>query len=277
MQGHASLTAKGAATHRAVHQLLEGGEIFSDPLAVAILGEDPEAILREAQENPERRILRLFIAARSRFAEERLAAAVAHGVRQLVVLGAGLDTFGLRNPHREKGLNVFEVDHPATQAWKRERIEAAAPSKPQSLCFVSVDFERQSFFEELAKAGFDRQAPTFVMWLGVVPYLTREAIIATLAALACASAEVVFNYGEPLEAFSGARRAYMEAFHARVAALGEPFLSRFRPAEMAALLGEAGFRRLEDFGPHEMAVYLGAAAPPAPGTPGGHVVYASSG
>jgi methyltransferase (TIGR00027 family) len=147
MQGHASLTAKGAATHRAVHQLLEGGEIFSDPLAVAILGEDPEAILREAQENPERRILRLFIAARSRFAEERLAAAVAHGVRQLVVLGAGLDTFGLRNPHREKGLNVFEVDHPATQAWKRERIEAAAPSKPQSLCFVSVDFERQSFFE----------------------------------------------------------------------------------------------------------------------------------
>jgi methyltransferase (TIGR00027 family) len=273
MQRHASLTAKGAATHRAVHQLLERGEIFSDPLAIAILGEDPETIVREAQENPDRRILRLFIAARSRFAEERLSAAVALGVRQLVVLGAGLDTFALRNPHREKGLKVFEVDHPATQAWKRERIAAAATLKPQSLTFVPVDFERQSFLDELAKAGFDCRAPTFVTWLGVAPYLTREAIVATLAALARASAEVVFDYGEPLEAFSGARRAYMEAFHARVAALGEPLLSRFRPTEMAALLNGAGFTHFEDFGPHEMAAYLGAASPP-PGTPGGHVVYA---
>jgi methyltransferase (TIGR00027 family) len=274
MHGQASLTAKGAATHRAVHQLLESGEIFNDPLAVAILGEAPETIIREAQENPDRRAMRLFIAARSRFAEARLAEAVTRGLRQLVVLGAGLDTFGLRNPHRQAGLRVFEVDHPATQAWKRARIEATSPDEPPSLNFVAVDFERQSFLDELLKAGFDRDAPAFVMWLGVVPYLTREAIVTTLTALARMSAEVVFDYGEPLEAFSSARRLYMEAFFARVAALGEPLLSRFRPAEMAALLREAGFARIEDFGPHEMALYLGAPSPPPAGTPGGHVVHA---
>ena len=274
MQGQASLTAKGAATHRAVHQLLEGGSIFSDPLAVAILGEAPETIIREAQENPDRRTMRLFIATRRRLAEERLAEAVARGVRQLVVLGAGLDTFGLRNPHRQAGLTVFEVDHPATQAWKRTRVEATSADEPPSLNYVAVDFERQSFLDELVTAGFDRHAPAFVMWLGVVPYLTREAIVATLTSLARISAEVVFDYGEPLEAFSGARRLYMEAFFARVAALGEPLLSRFRPAEMAALLGEAGFERIEDFGPHEMALYLGAPSLPPAGTPGGHVVHA---
>jgi methyltransferase (TIGR00027 family) len=276
MQGKASLTAKGAATHRAVHQLLDGGVVFRDPLAVAILGEDPEAIVREAQENPERRTMRLFIAARSRLAEEWLAEAVSRGVRQLVVLGAGLDTFGLRNPHRALGLQVFEVDHPATQAWKRERIDAAATSKSEALRFVAVDFERQFFVDELVKAGFDSRAPAFVMWLGVVPYLTREAIIATLAALAGMGAEVVFDYGEPPEAFEGPRRAYMEAFRARVAALGEPILSSFRPAELATLLSEANFAGYDDHGPHELARYLGAPSPPPPGTPGGHVVHAMS-
>ncbi|HLJ71548.1 MAG TPA: SAM-dependent methyltransferase [Roseiarcus sp.] len=276
MQAQASLTAKGAATHRAVHQLLEGGRIFSDPLAVAILGEDPDALRREAEDDPARRFMRLFIAARSRLAEDRLAEAVARHVRQLVVLGAGLDTFGLRNPHRAKGLKVFEVDHPATQAWKRERIAAAMTGEPPALSFVAVDFEKQSFIDELAKAGFDRQAPAFFIWLGVTPYLTRDAIVSTLTAVARASAEIVFDYGEPLDAFSGARRAAMEAFQARVAAIGEPLLSRFRPADMAALLRETGFAHFDDFGPHEMAAYLGAPSPPPAGTPGGHVVHARS-
>jgi methyltransferase (TIGR00027 family) len=277
MRGEASLTAKGAATHRAVHQLLEGGHIFKDPFAVSILGEDPDAITREAEENPDRRVMRHFVVARSRFAEQRLSEAVARGIRQLVVLGAGLDTFGLRNPHRATGLKVFEVDHPATQAWKRQRLGAFAAAESQAITFVSVDFERQSFIDELVKAGFDQASPAFVMWLGVVPYLTREAIAATLSSLGRLGAEVVFDYGEPLEAFSGARRAYMEAFIAKVAALGEPLLSRFRPSEVSALLTQSGFTEIDDFGPHEMGVYLGAPSPPTFGTPGGHVVHARSG
>jgi methyltransferase (TIGR00027 family) len=275
MQGQASLTAKGAATHRAVHQLLEKGAIFRDPLAVAILGEDPEAIVREAVENPERRFMRQFVAARSRYAEDRLAEAAARGLRQTVVLGAGLDTFGLRNPHRGAGLRVFEVDHPKTQEWKRARIGAAGLDA-EAVAFASVDFERQNFLDELAKVGFDRSASAFFLWLGVVPYLTREAILATLATLALAPTEVVFDYGEPLESFQGSRRAYMEQFRARVASLGEPVLSAFQPSEMAHLLRQTGFERFADLGPHELALYLGSMSPPVPGAPGGHVVHAAS-
>ena len=270
------MTAKGAATHRAVHQLLENGAIFRDPLAIAILGEDPEAIAKEAAENPERRFMRLFVAARSRYAEEQLMKAVAGGLRQAVVLGAGLDTFGLRNPHHAAGLRVFEVDHPRTQEWKRARISAAGLSA-KAIAFASVDFERQSFLDELAKVGFDRSAPSFFLWLGVVPYLSQGAVSSTLAALAGLPTEVVFDYGEPVESFEGTRRAYMEQFRARVAALGEPVLSAFRPTEMARLLCEAGFERFEDLGPHELGVYLGRNPPPARDTPGGHVVHAVSG
>ena len=121
--GQPSQTAQRAAAHRAAHQLLEHGRIFHDPLAVQILGESPGTIAREAAANPERRGMRLFIAARARFAESAVAAAVQRGVRQLVVLGAGLDTFAYRNPHAD--LRVFEVDHPATQAWKRQRLAEA--------------------------------------------------------------------------------------------------------------------------------------------------------
>jgi methyltransferase (TIGR00027 family) len=118
--GQPSRTALGAATNRAVHQLVDRGFIFADPLAVRILGIDPGSIDREAESEPTRRRLRMFIAVRARFAEDALSAAVARGIGQLVVLGAGLDTYAYRGGLRER-LRIFEVDHPATQAWKRER------------------------------------------------------------------------------------------------------------------------------------------------------------
>ena len=122
--GKPSRTALAAARHRAAHQLLEYGRIFADPLALRILGEDADAIAREAAENPSARRMRIFIAARTRFAEDALAAAVERGVRQLVVLGAGLDTYAWRGGMRER-VRIFEVDHPATQAWKRQRLAEA--------------------------------------------------------------------------------------------------------------------------------------------------------
>jgi methyltransferase (TIGR00027 family) len=168
--GQPSLTARGAAGHRAAHQLLEDGRIFRDPLAVRILGGDPDEIAREAEAAPSRRPMRLFIAVRTRFAEDALAAAAERGARQLVVLGAGLDTFAHRNPHEGAGLRVFEVDHPATQAWKRARLAEAGLAAPPSLTFAPVDFERQTLADGLAAAGFDPAAPSFFTWLGVVPY-----------------------------------------------------------------------------------------------------------
>ena len=169
--GQPSRTALGAATHRALHQVLEGGRVFADPLAARILGKDLEAAIREAEGDPLRRALRLFIAVRTRFAEDALMAAMARGVRQLVVLGAGLDTFAYRAGQVE-GLRIFEVDHPATQAWKRQRLSEAGIEVPPALTFAPVDFERETLGEGLAAAGFDPSRPAFFTWLGVVPYLS---------------------------------------------------------------------------------------------------------
>ena len=145
--GQPSRTALGAAAYRAVHQTLEGGVIFADPFAMQILDDDARAGLPGTAGDPANRPMRLFIAARSRFSEDTMTACVARGVRQIVILGAGLDTFSLRNPHAGQGVRVFEVDYPATQTWKRERLKQAGLAVPTSLTFAPVDFERRSLAE----------------------------------------------------------------------------------------------------------------------------------
>src|SRR4051794_19454026 len=242
-----SLTARRAAAHRVAHQVLEGGAVFADPLAAAILGEDPAAVAAAPRADPGGRGLRLFIAARSRVAEDALGAAVARGVRQAVVLGAGLDTLALRDPHPGTGLRIFEVDHPATQAWKRERLAQAGLEWPATLTFVPVDFERERLAAALRAAGFRDDRPAFFVWLGVVPYLTREAITSTLGAIAAVpGAEVVFDYAEPEDRLAPEGRAPAAALAERVAAAGEPLVSRLDPAELDRALRGLGFAEVED-------------------------------
>jgi len=246
--GQHSLTARGAAGHRAAHQLLEGGAVFPDPLARKILGEEASREADARAVEPGRRPLRLLIAARSRFAEAALASAVERGVRQAVALGAGLDTFALRNPHARLGLRVFEVDHPATQAWKRARLAEESLETPQLLTFVPVDFQCEDLGQRLADCGFDAKKPAFFFWLGVLAYLPREAIFATLRFIASLDdAEVVFDYYEPVETYPRERRQAAQALAARVAALGEPLLSYFDSEALAAELRAQGFSELEDF------------------------------
>jgi methyltransferase (TIGR00027 family) len=271
--GGPSITARRAAAHRAAHQTLEGGRIFADPLAPRLLGEAPEAVLGANLQGPAGRGMRLFIAARSRFAEDALAAAVDRGVRQYVVLGAGLDTFALRNPHVAAGLQTFEVDHPATQAWKRERLAQAGIAAPPTLTFAPVDFERQTLAEGLAAAGFDASRAAFFSWLGVVPYLTLDAVLATLGFIAARpGGEVVFDYGEPPSARAPEQRALHEQRAARVAALGEPWLTYFNPSDLARDLGALGLSEIEDLGPGEMSSrYFSGLRHDGPG---GHVVRA---
>ena len=271
--GRPSVTARAAAMQRAVHQVLEGGRIFTDPLAVRVLGEDPDVLIREVSARPGSGLLRLFCAARSRFAEDSLAAAVATGTRQLVVLGAGLDTFAHRNPH--DGLAVFEVDHPATQAWKRTRLAEAGLAHPSSLTFVPVDFERERLAGGLAAAGFDPGAPAFFTWLGVVPYLTRDAIAGTLRYLAglAGGSQVVFDYADPPASLPVRQRLAHEIRARRVASVGEPWRSYFTPDDIAADLRGMGFTDIEDLGPVDIGVrYVGL--PPGPARPGGHLIRA---
>jgi len=271
-----SRTALGAAGYRAAHQVLEGGKVFTDPLACAILGREADAIIAGLSADPAHQPMRIFMAARSRFAEDCLGAAVSRGVRQAVVLGAGFDTFSLRNPYSELGLRVFEVDHPSTQAWKLKRLAEAGLAVPASLSFAAVDFESQGLSPGLLAAGFKPDRPAFFTWLGVVPYLEREAIAATLGYISSVpGAEVVFDYSEPLENYPLERRAGVAALGAYVAEIGEPWLSHFDPAEISQNLREHGFQDLEDLGLAEISVrYLGAPAAETTSHPGPHVIRA---
>lgn len=266
-----SRTALRVARLRALHQFSPQAELFRDPYALAILGEAAPDIAELEQEDEHSRRMRLFVAARARLAEDWLATAVRRGVRQIVVLGAGLDTFSLRNPH--PGVTVFEVDHPATQAWKRQRIAEAGLAEPSGASFVPVNFERQRLPEELAAAGLNPAEPSFFIWLGVVPYLTREAIFATLSYIArVPGSEVVFDYGEPAESRDTAGQAALAFYAARVAAIGEPWISFFIPSELAKSLAGLGFDEIEDLKSGDIAARFGRS--PSRGTSGGHILRA---
>ncbi len=243
--GLPSRTARGAAAHRAAHQVLEGGRIFTDPFAFTLLDADAGDIVTEAANDPSRRNMRLFIASRSRLAEDALSAAVLRGVHQAVFLGAGLDTFALRNPY--VGLVVFEVDHPATQAWKRGRFKQAGLQFPGSLKFAPTDFETQNIADGLLAAGFQKNQPAIFVWLGVVMYLSRNAIFGTLDFVSDVPAsEVVFDYLEPLDNYPSDRRASLSGFAARTAESGEPWISNFDPEELSRELRHRGFDEIED-------------------------------
>lgn len=247
-----SRTAFAAAAHRAAHQVFEEGRMFSDPLALRILGLDVETVKQEMAD-PSRRGMRLFIAARTRFAEMKLAEAIAQrGVSQLVVLGAGLDTFAYRSPLAGK-LAMFEVDFPATQAWKKRRLEETGIAAPGNLVYAPVDFERDDLVTQIEAAGFDPMKRSYFLWLGVVPYLTREAIMATLAAVGGlpGGAEIAFDYANPMldGELTPEQRAAREAMRARVASVGEPFLSFFETDELHAELIARGLIAITDFGP----------------------------
>src|SRR5215467_11575236 len=180
-----SRTALAVARRRAAHQLFDSPIVFDDPLSVRILGYDAEARLRSEQPKHRERFstaLRAFVVARARAAEDALAMAVALGVSQFVVVGAGLDTFGYRNPFAS--VRVFEVDHPATQEWKRGLLTAADIAIPTSLTFAPVDFERQTLAEGLELAGLDAREPALFSWLGVTMYLSDEALSSTLGFIA---------------------------------------------------------------------------------------------
>ncbi len=248
-EGRPSRTAFGAAGHRASHQLFDRPLVLDDPLALTILGPEITEPMRADPDGAGRlgwRTMRALMVARSRVVEGLLAEAVARGVNQYVLLGAGLDTFAYRNPHA--GLKVFEVDYPATQAWKRERLSITGIAVPKSLTYAPIDFERQTLAEGLAKGGVDLAAPAIFAWLGVVPYLTREAIMATLSGVAAfpAGSGVVFDYGKPRENMPPAIRAFAEARAQRVAAIGEPWISFFQPDELARELAGLGFAVIED-------------------------------
>src|SRR5262245_33026102 len=259
MDDRASATADGVAIRRAIHQLVDSPAVFGDPLALTIL----DAAQAEAvRADPARfdsgalwKRLRAFVAVRSRLGEDELGCAVRAGVRQYVILGAGLDTFAYRNPHPD--LRVFEVDHPATQRWKRERLEKVHISVPSSLTFLATDLRHgmRPLSLVLRDAGLRVGEPSFFSWLGVTPYLDREAVDLTLTSIASIAGHeggVVFDYAVPRESMTATQRAAFDVLASRVARAGEPFQAGLAPEWVRAQLERLGFRRVHDVGSEEL-------------------------
>ncbi len=239
---------------RAAHQLYDAQPlVFEDPVAVPILGDEylPEVHKTATKlHKPFSVALRAFLVARSRYAEDSLAHAVANRVTQYVLLGAGLDTFAHRNPYSQ--LHVFEVDHPATQQWKRELLEANSLPAPTNLTYTHVDFEHETLPEQLLASGFDPHIPTFFAWLGVVPYLTLSAFRATLSFIAAqpAGSGIVLDYGQPRSALPFFEQLAHDSLASRVQLAGEPFQLFFTPSEIAAEF--TTFHNIEDLGSLEI-------------------------
>ena len=249
-EGQGSRTADRVAERRAAHQVRDRPLVLNDPLALRIIHPEVARALREhppAHETPLGPYLRAFFVMRSRLAEDELALAVGRGLRQYVVLGAGFDTFAYRNPFPE--LRVFEVDHPDTQAVKRQRLADAGIDIPASLTFVSIDFTTTALPDALRDAGFDSSAPTFFSWLGVVPYLERHSIDATFRFIGALpqGTMIVFDYAVPPETLSWTGRLIYRQMAKRVAAAGEPWKTFFDPKELIAGLHRLGFTSAEDF------------------------------
>jgi methyltransferase (TIGR00027 family) len=271
-----SRTALMIVRQRAAHQVLDHGSILNDPFAMKLLHEDEKDVVQFASQHRLASIGRLFTAARSRIAEDALSGAVERGIRQIVILGAGLDTLALRNPPAALATRIYEVDHPATQRWKRERLAEAEIALPPWLIFVPVDFEREDVGEKLGAAGVQQGSPAFFTWLGVVPYLTEDAIGRTLDYISSIrGSEVVFDYMESPEAFSEELRQLEKARDEQLKKIGERSVSRFEPAAVAAILHSRGFCEIEDITYQQIAFRFGPGVEGlAPGHAGLHVVHA---
>ena len=240
-------TALVTAAIRAAHQTRDDARIFRDPFAEDILGPEAAPLTMSLPSVPGYHVLRFLMPARSRYAEDALAAAVNRGCRQIVILGAGLDTFGLRNPYRRLGLRVFEVDRPAAQTDKRRRLLRLGPHLPDGLTLVPAEIGRDDLAAALAAAGWRADEPTFFQVLGVAVYLPVAMTLDLLRLIAgLPRSHVVLDYTVPPLSQSPAGRAVTEETMAETATGGEPWVGFFEPASLAAELSGLGFSEVED-------------------------------
>ena len=260
--GKPSRTAISVALFRAAHlHVFDGPKIHEDTFALALSGLGGGDELRafaarvEQSKYPLRRASAYF-AARHRFSEERLRTALDRGVRQMVLLGAGLDSFALRHPEVPSEVLFVEVDHPESQRWKRERLVSLGLETP-GVHYVPVDFASQDLRKELANAGVDPDRPTFFAWLGVTEYLEEEASTKTFSLVAqhARGSEIVFDIILPLDAQPTDERELSRRSAELSAARGEPWLAYFVPEQVEQRLASLGFDNFAWLTPELAASY----------------------
>lgn len=275
--GRASVTAMGTALMRADHTRTAHDPLIDDPWGDLLVSDGYRTQLREAALRaapPEVRqrleavqpgeligiLLRghpsyATIIVRARYTEDMLAAAVDRGVRQYVIIGAGLDSFALRRPAFASELEVFELDHPDTQRFKLERVAQCGRPVPSRVHYIGADLAAEAVDRALARAPFDPEEPSFFSWLGVTAYLTREANLRTLQSIAACGAlgsELVFDYGDQEAYENPPTDEALIRIRDRLARLGEPWISGFYPDRLAAELEAVGLTLIENLSPDEL-------------------------
>jgi len=246
-----SQTALQVAACRAAHLRYDPPpHLLEDRFAERLLGDEAEMLIASYSDDAPWILLenRIFLPFRARYAEEHVADAYANGIRQLVVLGAGLDSFALRRPASLGDLRVYEVDHPATQRWKRRRLAELGDPLPESLAFVECDFETTSLTSALRTTAFRAEEPAVVSWLGVVYYLNEETVrgaLRELALLLAPGSSVVLDYQFPMDRLPQRYRDIFERQSAFLRGAGEPQINRYREDELRAEIFAAGFTSAE--------------------------------
>jgi len=271
MKKRFSYTAVGAAIWRGAHLRLDGEpKVFRDELALRLCGTGAIAsfvfaIIRMRLSSKSRaalepmpymemgRYLRAIMVMRSRHTEDLLAQALDRGIRQFVILGAGLDSFAYRRNDLATIVNTFEVDHPASQQWKQRRLRKLGVTLPPNLTFVPVDFEMQTLTDSLRKSEFLLAKPAFLSWLGVTQYISIEAVCGMLREIAnlAPGTEIVFTYAVPQTLLPSEDRRLFANCATTAAARGERWMTFFSPAEIDSCLHEIGFDQVVDFSPDE--------------------------
>jgi methyltransferase (TIGR00027 family) len=272
----ASVTAMSTARMRAIHTQRDPQPVLDDPwgdrlvpasLFVSAVAKRSSMSVQDSGEAQSEELARIAddflhenpaftnVVLRARYAEDALRAAIAGGVRQYVLLGAGFDSYALRMPPEASDVTIIEIDHPATQSFKRERIAACGLVPPGNLQFVAADLAREGLDEVLARSAFRRDERAFFAWLGVTMYLTREANIQTLRAIArCsrAGSELVFSYIDQ-KVFDARNAPAFDELEKTVQSFGEPFICGFYPATLGAELQAVGLDLVEDLNEFQMA------------------------
>ena len=243
-----SATSLGVASLRAVHLLIDGEpKLLYDPVILRLLDPSLEEMIRR-DPNVFRHTLSIWLRShvllRSRYAEDCLARAYARGIRQYVLLGAGLDTYAWRQPPGLEELRIFEVDHPATQEEKRQLLAKAGLETPDNLFFTPADFESVTIGEALGQQNFDPTLPCFISWLGVMVYLSMEAIDAVFDWMITLppGTEMVLTF---------TRKKDHDPLGQRAAELGEPWQTFFTPEELKDKLLQRGFSSVDILQPRE--------------------------
>jgi methyltransferase (TIGR00027 family) len=254
LPGQASRTMLRSAIRRAAHQLLDDPLILDDPIVVGLVPEASEQAVRDRLSDPialEPKLYRYLFALRSRFSEDRLAQAAARGVRQYVMVGAGLDTFPWRQPGFASGMQIFAADHPASLVWTQGRLRERGMTKPSNLTYVPVDLEDRQLGEQLAACGFDLQTASFCSALGVIQYLDGDAVDALLrfASALQTGSEFVFSFAPPNDELDGDDLSAAINGASHTAALGEPWKNRQRSSHLVNRLTQLGFSDIYHLSP----------------------------